>query len=82
MPHFRNGYDKHLDVTEDEWWAAQADYFYDDFNIEEVEDRTPGLVYPSEAPEGEPFEDTWLPGIADYDRFNRPSWITDQEDTK
>lgn len=24
--------------------------------------------------EGEPYEDTYLPGIPDYDRFGRPSW--------
>lgn len=24
--------------------------------------------------EGEPYEDSYLPGVADYDRFNRPSW--------
>lgn len=26
--------------------------------------------------EGEPCEDTYLQGIPDYDRFNRPSWET------
>lgn len=29
---------------------------------------------PAWEPEGEPYEDTYLPGIPDYDRFNRPSW--------
>lgn len=26
--------------------------------------------------EGEPYEDTYFPGIADYDMFGRPSWET------
>jgi hypothetical protein len=29
--------------------------------------------------EGEPYEDTYFPGIADYDRFGRPSWSTEED---
>lgn len=29
--------------------------------------------------EGEPYEDTYLPGIADYDRFGRPAWGTEED---
>jgi hypothetical protein len=29
--------------------------------------------------EGEPYEDTYFPGIADYDRFGRPSWGTEED---
>lgn len=32
------------------------------------------LVLDEATVEGEPYEDTYFPGIADYDRFGRPSW--------
>jgi hypothetical protein len=39
-------------------------------------DLRSSLLVPAAAAdiEGEPYEDTYLPGIADYDRFGRASW--------
>jgi hypothetical protein len=73
MPHFYKGYDKHLDLTEDEWLEREM---YDSMGEYEAEmAEAVELVEQDEDNfEGEPFEDTYLPGIPDYDRFNRPSW--------
>lgn len=77
MPHFRKGYDERLDLTEDEYLAQLLD------NADELDDSLLGLPRSAVALlaqiEGEPNEDTYLPGIPDYDRFNRPSWGTDDD---
>lgn len=79
MPHFRNGYDKHLDLTEDEYYERLWFDLYGDEPEPQPEtvEQLP-LFGPAATPvidiEGEPFEDTYLPGIPDYDRFGRPSW--------
>lgn len=77
MPHFYKGYDKYLDLTEEEYWDQQAENSVGEYD----EDINPGWVdVPGgnwEEPEGEPYEDSYFLGIPDYDRFNRPSWGTD-----
>lgn len=90
-PRFRNGYDKHLDVTEEEYLLAQAEAYYDESEpeheahmfevvaevwVDTFEEQCPGCGGHAVCSclEGEPNEDTYFPGIPDYDRFNRPSW--------
>lgn len=76
MPHFNKGYDKYLDLTEDEWLEQQMYH-----SVEEEEDDyapTWAEIADEWVGEGEPFEDTYLPGIPDYDRFNRPSWEVEE----
>jgi hypothetical protein len=92
MPHFRKGYDERLDLTEAEYLAQLLDNAddLDDSTDWITASIVPAVSFPEPAPmfevvaeftvdiEGEPFEDTYLPGIPDYDRFNRPSWGEDE----
>lgn len=73
MPHFYKGYDKYLDITEEEYWDQQSENYVGEY---EDENPTPASVFEVEV-EGEPYEDSYFLGIPDYDRFNRPSWGTD-----
>lgn len=69
MPNFYKGYDKYLDLTEEEYWDQR---YYDSEG--EYSER---ILYTEQAQidlEGEPYEDAYFSGIPDYDRFNRPSW--------
>lgn len=76
MPHFYKGYDKYLDLTEDEYWEQQAENYYgeDEPDAQTLADADDALILL----EGEPNEDAYLPGIPDYDIFNRPSWGTEE----
>lgn len=74
-PHFRNGYDKYLDITEDEWLEQLLDRA-DDLDDPILEVDPISTIVPIE---GEPYEDTYFPGIPDYDRFGRPAWGTEED---
>jgi hypothetical protein len=67
IPEFRNGYNKHLDLTEEEYW----DQYFADY-VDECESSA--RHEPTDTLEGEPYEDTYFHGIPDYDIFNRPAW--------
>ena len=81
MPHFRKGYDERLDLTEDEWLEQQMYDSMGEYDEVWPVDATPQAMADADDAlallEGEPNEDTYFPGIPDYDRFNRPSWETD-----
>lgn len=73
-PHFRNGYDKHLDLTEDEYWEANVER-YEAASAMDAEPPFTVVASFVYIVEGDALDDdTYLPGIPDYDRFNRPSW--------
>lgn len=87
MPHFRKGYDERLDLTEEEYYERlyyDSEGEYDHDGDRACEAALDGLadvfeVWAETAVddldiEGEPYEDSYLPGIPDYDRFGRPSW--------
>lgn len=81
MPHFRKGYDEHLDLTEDEylarlWDDTEGEYDHDGDRACEAALTLADALFDLE---GEPNEDTYLPGIPDYDRFGRPSWEVEGE---
>lgn len=69
---FRNGYNKEHDLTEDEYLERLLDLG----DWEEGDDEVLPLV--TDDLEGEPFEDTYFPGVPDYDLFGRPSWGTEE----